>query len=311
MKFISHTSNLLKYMLLSVTILISCKSKEEVPQSPQVQFPSPMEETVRAHDRIEHREYPGISIKISNVLSKPVELYIPNKQIDLKYSKLLIHFHGSAFVVKNAVYNSDNNLILAVINQGHGSSAYENEFVNPSIYTELLNAITDTVSIKTNRKVSFKKVYFTSFSAGYGAVREIIKTHSSKVNGILLLDGLHTDYIPDGKVLAEGGKLNTDKLQDFLKYAKSAVNKRTKFMISHSAIFPGTYASTTETADWLINTLGLKSTPVLKWGPVGMQQISEVEKGNLKIWGFAGNTARDHVDHYHALPKFLHQFLCD
>jgi len=49
----------------------------------------------------------------------------------------------------------------------------------------------------------------------------------------------------------------------------------------------------------------LKQTPVLQWGPGGMQQLSEVRQDRFLVLGFAGNTAPDHVDHLHALPHFL------
>jgi hypothetical protein len=76
-------------------------------------------------------------------------------------------------------------------------------------------------------------------------------------------------------------------------------------LVTHSEIFPGTYASTTETADWLIAELGLARRPVMKWGPMGTQQLSEVRAGGFTLIGFAGNTAPDHVDQLHALPDLL------
>ena len=45
--------------------------------------------------------------------------------------------------------------------------------------------------------------------------------------------------------------------------------------------------------------------PLLEWGPLGMQQLSKVERGGLTILGFAGNTAPDHIDHLHAYRHFL------
>jgi hypothetical protein len=51
--------------------------------------------------------------------------------------------------------------------------------------------------------------------------------------------------------------------------------------------------------------LGLKRVSVLAWGPLGMQQLSKVEQGRLAILGFAGNSAPDHVDHFHAMHHFL------
>ena len=76
-------------------------------------------------------------------------------------------------------------------------------------------------------------------------------------------------------------------------------------LITHTEIFPRTFASTTETADWLIGQLGLRRRAVLKWGPMGTQQLSEVVAGVFQVLGYAGNSAPDHVDQLHALPEFL------
>jgi vacuolar-type H+-ATPase subunit H len=58
---------------------------------------------------------------------------------------------------------------------------------------------------------------------------------------------------------------------------------RKQMIVTHSEIFPGTFASTTETADWLLHALGLRRTPVLRWGPRGMQQLSEVRTEAAQI----------------------------
>jgi len=179
---------------------------------------------------------------------------------------------------------------------------------NPN-FKNLISKIVDTLSFLKSAEVKISHFYLSSFSAGYGAVRAILKNYQSMIDGIILLDGLHTDYEPERKVLSDGGKLNEDKLNVFLTFAKLAVDNKKKFLFTHSEIFPGTYASTTETSDWLINSLVLKSHVVLKWGPGGMQQLSETIKNGLTILGFAGNTAPDHVDHLHNLPEFLKIFL--
>ena len=76
-------------------------------------------------------------------------------------------------------------------------------------------------------------------------------------------------------------------------------------MILHSEIFPGSYASTTETTDWLLAQLGLRRKAVLRWGPLGMQIVSDTRSGRLRVLGFAGNSAPDHVDMLHAMPWAL------
>ncbi|MFC1726826.1 hypothetical protein ACFL4T_14485, partial [candidate division KSB1 bacterium] len=273
------------------------------------QYPSPMVEDVRAHERIENKEVPGLSIMLENILSKPVEVYIPDHVQNLRQVDLLIHFHGLSYVPKSAVYSSEHPLILAVINLGSGSSVYERPFQNGSVFHGLIEAVRNYVSVRESTEIEISRIFISSFSAGYGAVRAILKKHMEKVDGIALLDGLHTDYVPDRMVLSEGGELNKEKLKDFVQFALFAVEGKKRFLITHSEIFPGTYASTTETADHIVSSLNLKKDPVLKWGPVGMQMVSEAKKNGLTILGFAGNTAPDHFDHLHGLPEFLNMIL--
>jgi hypothetical protein len=80
---------------------------------------------------------------------------------------------------------------------------------------------------------------------------------------------------------------------------------RKRFLLIHSEILPGTYASTTETADYLLKQLGLHRRAILKWGPMGMQQLSEASRGKFLLMGYAGDSAPDHVDQLHSLPVWL------
>ncbi|MDQ6664301.1 MAG: hypothetical protein M3Z23_07895, partial [Acidobacteriota bacterium] len=76
-------------------------------------------------------------------------------------------------------------------------------------------------------------------------------------------------------------------------------------IVTHSEIFPGTFASTTETADYLLKELSLHSKPVLRWGPMKTQVLSECKTGGFLLIGLAGNSAPDHVDELHSLPEYL------
>jgi hypothetical protein len=75
--------------------------------------------------------------------------------------------------------------------------------------------------------------------------------------------------------------------------------------VTHSEVYPGTYASTTETADGLLRRAGLPRQPSLKPGPIGMQQLSETALGQFRVTGYAGNSAPDHMDHLYALGASL------
>jgi hypothetical protein len=51
--------------------------------------------------------------------------------------------------------------------------------------------------------------------------------------------------------------------------------------------------------------VGVPRRAVLKWGPMGLQQLSEASAGRFLLLGFAGNSAPDHVDQLHSLAVFL------
>jgi len=257
-------------------------------QKPASQNPSPMVDFTRAHERLQKRTIEGNQFAVGKT-----EVLITPRAAAAGEGDLLIHFHGSAWLPFQAALSTERPLVVAAVNVGQGGGIYDKTFSDPAVYDSLVN------EIRSHDKIN--RIYLSGFSAGYGAIRAILRNRAASVDGILLIDGLHTSYVPDRKPIAEGGKLDTAPLEPFLQYARSGK----RFVFSHSEIFPGTFASTTETADYLIRELGLKRTPVVKWGPRGMQQLSEVRSGNLLILGFAGNSAPDHVDQFHAMPELL------
>jgi len=96
-----------------------------------------------------------------------------------------------------------------------------------------------------------------------------------------------------------------EDLDVFVRFAADAVAGEKQMWVTHSEVFPGTYASTTETADYLLAQLGLTRRVVLREGPIGMQQLSEVEQGGFHLAGFAGNSAPDHLDHQYAIGDWI------
>jgi hypothetical protein len=271
------------------------------------QNPSPMVEHTRAHTRLANEEPRGIRRRFNGPLDKPVQVFLPlGTRLD-RPLHLVVHFHGAAFIPEVAVSRLGSPFISATVNIAPGSGAYDRTFSDPAVYDSLLAAVGRELAAASGKRASVNRVTLVGFSAGHGAIRAILRDprHFESVNGVLLLDGLHTSYIPEGTVVEKGGVLDTTNLVAFTRYARAAVRGERRFLITHSEIFPGTFASTTETSDYLIDALGLKRKPVLQWGPGGMQQLSEVQRGQFEIMGFAGNAAPDHIDQFHGMPEFL------
>ena len=255
---------------------------------PAPQNPSPMVDSTRVHERVERKPFAGETFQIDGILPKPVEVFA-----NAEASDLLIHFHGASFIVADAATRARRPMAAASVHLGAGSRVYETPFLDPEVFPRLLDAI-------RARTGNYDRIWLTGFSAGYGAIRAILRDDDAvqRIDGVLLLDGLHTGYLQDRRVEEE-------KMQPFVRYARLAAEGKKTFVVTHSEVFPGTFASTTETTDHLLAALGIKRRPLLAWGAVGMQQLSAACAGRFLVLGFAGNSAPDHLDHLHGMASFV------
>ena len=261
---------------------------------PQTQNPSPMVEHTRAHPRLQNEPPRGRREQLA-----VGTLFIPAKLQRAKKLPLFVHFHGAAWVAEVAAARSGRFAVISV-QTGAGSSTYAKQFSDHGLFGAMLREATE----KTG--VTFGPISLTAWSAGHGAIREILSVpeYYARVQKVLLIDGLHTGYV-NGKPGPLESQLEPDHLEIFLQFAKDAIAGRKTMIVTHSEIFPGTFASTTETADWLVAQLGLRHRAVLKWGPSKTQQLSETKAGKFLLLGYAGNSAPDHIDEFHGLPEYL------
>ena len=211
----------------------------------QPQNPSPMVEHTRAHPRLKQETPPGRreTLELGT-------LFVPAK---LKFKgtlPLFVHFHGGTWLPEVAAAKEGRRAVLSV-QIGAGSGRYADAFADPQRFGRLIQEIETRLATRVNPLV------LTSWSAGTGAIREILKSPESytRVAAILIIDGMHTGYV-DGKPGPQESQLETDKLGVFVQFARDAVAGKKMMIVTHSEIFPGTFASTTETADYLAGQLG-------------------------------------------------------
>jgi len=300
-----------KVLLLAAAVGLTPAAASAAAQAPAVppasQNPSPMMEATRTHGRLAPRPLDGVVRSFVGPAGKPVEIFVAREARARDAVDLVVHFHGTAWLPHQAIAGLADQPVAAVVNLGTGSGTYHRSFADPAVFDSLLAGVAREVSAVRGKETQLRRITLVGFSAGHGAIRAILREprHFARVDAVLLLDGMHTSYIPEGTVLATGGALDTTNLVSFADFARAAIRGEKRFLVTHSEIFPGTFASTTETADWLLGALGLRRTPVLRWGPRGMQQLSETRAGRFELHGFAGNSAPDHVDHLHAMPELL------
>lgn len=258
------------------------------------QNPSPMVEHTRTHPRLTEEKPVGQR----EVLSLG-NLFVPEKLKTVKTKvPLYIHFHGGTWLPEVAAARRQ--MAVITIQLGSGSAVYGKPFKDPKAFLRLL----EEAKMKCNLEFGF--VGLTGWSAGYGAIREILSVpeNFARVQFVVLIDGLHTSYV-GGKPGPRESTLVTESLAVFSRFADAAATGKKQMIITHSEIFPGTFASTTETTDYLLKSLQIPRQPTLQWGPMQTQQLSEARKGKFLVLGYAGNSAPDHVDQLHSLPDYL------
>lgn len=284
-------------LIVSVSLFVAVfalGAEEKTPPPKSSQFPSPMVEHTRAHPRLKQEQPPGHREKLEmGTLFVPEKLKLEGK------TPLFVHFHGGTWLPEVAAAKDVKAAVISV-QLGSGSSTYGKPFADAQAFSAMI------AQAEKKAGVTFEPIGLTGWSAGYGAIRAILSTpeHYERVRFILLIDGLHCGYV-NGKPGPLESELVTDDLAIFVKFAKDAVAGKKQMIVTHSEIFPGTFASTTETADYLLAELKLRREPTLKWGPMQTQQLSEVRQGGFLMFGYAGNSAPDHVDQLHSLPEYL------
>ncbi|OAI56365.1 hypothetical protein AYO49_00755 [Verrucomicrobiaceae bacterium SCGC AG-212-N21] len=268
---------------LAVIVLVSATGAE--PQNP-----SPMVEHTREHPRLKEEHPEGRRDKLG-----AGTLFIPQSLVGKTEAPLLLFMHGGAWLPEVAA--AKKTMAVIVIQRSDGYRAlFENEGALEAMLTE--------ASDKSGMRWS--EVTVGGWSAGCSGIRQMLRSPAAakRVNRVLMIDGIHSSYL-NGKPGPLESQVDMDVLKPIADFAREAMTGQKRLLITHSEIFPGTFASTTETADWLTKELGVKRRAVLEWGPMKTQMLSEARSGAFRLVGFAGNSAPDHVDQLHALPELL------
>jgi hypothetical protein len=258
------------------------------------QNPSPMVEHIRAHPRLPNEHPPGKRDPLALGT-----LFVPAASEHRAGVRLLFFFHGGDWIPEVAVAR-EKRMAVVTIQAGAGSNRYAALFTDPARFPGLIG------DAEKQSGLHFSEIILGGWSAGCGAVWQILRDQASveRVTRALCIDGVHAGYT-NGTPGPQESQLDAADLDAWLAFGREAIASRKRLLITHSEIFPATFASTTETADYLLRTWGLQPHPVLAWGPMGTQMLSRVRAGGLLVVGFAGNSAPDHVDQMQSLPEYL------
>ena len=220
---------------------------------------------------------------------------------------LLIHFHGAPPVLESAFEKSGIDGVLVVYNWGIGSGAYEDAFQAPGSFSQIIANITNGVRELCPNAAAPKRIGLSGWSAGYGAVWRILdrENDAARVDSVLLSDGLHAGFVGNERER----RVNPAQMAAFELFADQAVADKRLFAITHSTIATP-YASTTETAQYLLDAEGVARIPMNIPGPrPDMDLTSRADRGSFHVRGFAGQDKPAHCNQLYAFGDLLLPYL--
>jgi len=206
---------------------------------------------------------------------------------------VIIHFHGHEPIRKEFVKTA-RGIVLVGIDLGIGSGAYQSTFSSPHVFENLLTSIEKGVAKHAGVKnAKIRKLALSAWSAGYGAIEQILRQPSGKkVDAVILLDSLHAGYADE-----QNKTLKAEQLTPFVDFAKRASAKQKFMFMSHSSIIPPGYASTTEVSRYMVARLGGKPKKASRQDVLGLDMIDRYDKGNFHMRGYDGDDKPDHCAH--------------
>jgi hypothetical protein len=242
----------------------------------------------------------GQEVQLSNAVLFIPDFFKPRSDtVDI-----IVHFHGAAWLAERNFYQVRKNAVLVAVHFPGFSSAYSRPFSDPQLFQQILdetlNALKERGIVGPDARVG--RICLTAFSAGYGAIREIlhVPAYYEKITDLVLADSVHCSYTDDKQ-------LNDEQMAPFLQFARDAAAAKKTMCMTHSSIQPPGYASTTETSDYLIVGVGGQRHAASGIEGRGMRLISAFDKGNFHVRGYTGNTKIDHMDHFYSMAIPLAQ----
>jgi hypothetical protein len=243
---------------------------------------------------------PGERVELADGPAK-CTLYLPEGWTNAATSNGIVinacfHMAPSFAIPEHARRNAREPLIAFSL--GSGASTYRAPFEDTNRFARVLSLVERELGQRGGRDIRVAGVDVASFSAGYGAVRELVKspTYFKLIRRIVLLDSMYGSLAPQ-----QPGATNrvpiAEHVEVWAPFAKAAIKEEKTFVLSTSLVDTPTYASTAECTSALLAHLGVKANPVVTMSDDSIQLLRRADSGNFHVWSYSGTNAAAHLAH--------------
>jgi len=244
---------------------------------------------------------PPVSIVGGDVLEIRVgdhtaSLFIPDEWKGKDGEALWVHFHTAPWFVIQEFQRAGHRGPVAIFNLGQGSKTYARPFEKVGSFAPWRSAFEDRLGITLGR------LNFTSFSAGYGAVRNLIADPAvlASLGTVILADSLYGSLV-EGATTRQVFPAHVDCWRGL---RDRAIAGECTWIVTTSQITPDTYAGTWEVGLALVASVGGKmvDTP---GGTASQRLLRSHRNGRWFVWSYAGEDAVAHMTHPRRLAELI------
>jgi len=214
---------------------------------------------------------------------------------------LIVHFHGH-YPIRKEFVKAARGVVLVAIDLGIGSGAYSSGFASPNTFKRLLDSVKTEMARRSGRSRTYvRKLALSSWSAGYGAVAEILgQPAGKKVDALILLDSVHAGYVDESSK-----RIRKQGIAPFTKFARAAARGSKLMFQSHSSIIPPGYASTREVSHFIVKQLGGKMRRSRRNDVLGLELFERFDRRGYHVRGYRGDDKPDHCAHLGLIKDVL------
>jgi hypothetical protein len=213
---------------------------------------------------------------------------------------LVLHFHGAHEVVRKAAHGRFPHAIVASVNLSGLSGAYD-DYVGRSprmMFASLLAEI-----LQATHTDRFDSITLSSFSAGYGAIRALLKEPCNVdiIDQLVLADTVYSSFGEQRNSIDSRPYPRADQNKPFIDFAKLAVRSKKGMVLTHCELEPEGYSSTAEVGQLVRDAVGVSLQSVDQMWTNDVRIKGHVRKGRFVSVATRGMQGSDHLAHLRAL----------
>lgn len=236
-------------------------------------------------------------------------LFIPDGWKASSQVEVWAHFHSADWYVISEYQRGKSTDPVVVFNFGQGSVVYAKPFTEMGSFKQWESQIEIALGSEKNPQ-KIAKWHFSSFSAGYGAVRNLIADPDvlSRLGTVILCDSLYgsLDSNLQGRVVLEA------HAQCWKPLVERAIKGDATVIMTTSQITPETYAGTWEVAKALVAMMGGTMNDAVPGSNPAAEKIEQTllrtfSKGRWFVWSYAGETPMAHMTHARRLAELIQE----